>query len=1160
MNIFNNYQILNVVRPLWTLKKIILVMKLFVFWLFCSLGIVQAADSYAQNIKISLDMKNETVANVLDEIANMSDFDFFYNSTQFDLNRKVSITVRDKNVMEVLDDLFDGTDVKYTVLDKKIILSTELGGQQKKQVKTVSGVVKDENGDLIIGANIFVKGSSGNGVITDVDGRYRIALDDPKSILVFSYLGMKSQEIVVGNKSVIDVVLQTDTKLLDEVVVLGYGGQKRKEITGAIASVKVDELPATGAASVTSMLSGKAPGLYTFIASAQPGGRVNLRIRGEASGRSPLIVIDGFPVSGFDNSSAGQFSGGQTESVMASINPDDIESIDILKDASATSIYGSKAAGGVILITTKRGRSGKAQVEFNSSITFSDVYGMPTMLNARDYMIMSNKVLKERFLYDNNVGVYGDVEWEEVKNNFKPRYSEEEIAKFENNPGTNWLDEITRIGIIQNYSVNVTGGSDKTKFMASLGYYDNEGVIKNNSYTKYTAQVNVDQKFNSKVSGGITLNMSRIDMSNIPLDGQAGDLSDIFRAAYTYAPTCPVKDENGDWALMQGAATLSNPVSLLESKNIAQTDHLRGNAFLTWNVIDGLQLKGLVGADIYYGQANHYLPSTVLAGASTGGKAAKNLNTKNDYQVQLLATYNKSYKKHSFSAMLGTEFIQSNWSGFAAGNTNFVTDNFLWNNLGMGADKLPSVSSYGGKSEALSYISRLAYNYGERYFVTANFRVDGSSNFAANHQWGYFPGISVAWDISREPFMDLTDNYLDQLKLRIGFGQTGNDNIGSAFFNYYAPGPKVLWGDRIVSSISLAGLGNPDLKWETQTDFNVGFDFSFFNGRLYGTFEYFNRVISDLLGWRNLSSVNEVTGMSCNLDAKKQTYGYEFSLNSQNVKSKNFTWNTSMTFSYYRDRWLKRDANWKPGINDSEKAYFGELWFYQTDGFFKEGDTFGFSDNGEPIKMIPGTVKIKDIDGYLKDANGNRVLDASGRPMKSGKPDNIIDDADKVLVGINSPFTIGLTNSFNYKNFDLSVNLYGSFNRWRWNPTTSMLTNQRIMLDESLNLSTDLKQAWFSDNQEGVKYPSIMQTGSKIAGGDTGDLFLEKAWFIRFNNIDLGYNFSLKSKGIEQLRFYVSLQNPFIITPYSGSDPETNYRDTSYPNQRNYAFGVQMKF
>ena len=1116
-------------------------------------GLMLAGSLSVNAQKVTFNGERVSLKQAFQKIESVSKYKIAYNATQLDVNKIVTLNQKNVDVLKVLDAILAGTDCTYKINDGYIVITPI----RKETENVVEGTVKDEKGEPIIGATVMVKGTN-TGTITDFDGKFSLNVEDGTNLEI-SYIGYQSRQIKAMKRKSLTVVLREDTEMLDEVVVVGYGSQKRKEITGSVSSMKMNELPATGASSVTQLLSGRAAGLNTNIASAQPGGKVDLRIRGTATGKAPLIVIDGFPVSNFDNASAGMYQSGSTDAILASINPNDIASIDILKDASATSVYGTRAAGGVILITTKRGRTGKTSVEFNGSLMFSKAYGYPKLLNAKDYMLEANRMYKESFMYNNGVGVYGDKEWEDVAADYKPLYSNEEIAKFENNPGTNWVDEIMRTGIIQNYGVSISGGNENTKYFTSLGYYGNQGIIKNNNYNKYTGQINIDQKFSKKISGGLSLNLSRVNMDNVPLqDGYAGE-SDIFRTAFQYAPIYSIKDDEGNYSLMPSASFLSNPVSLLDISSNTRTDRVLGNLFLVWDIIDGLRLKGVIGADINYSQANSYIPSTTVAGASANGKADKVLRTKDDYQAQLLATYNKMFKnKHELGLMFGTEYVQSNWSGFNAGNQDFTTDGFLWNNLGMGAFKTPTVGSYGGKSETLSYVGRVNYNYNQRYYVTANIRIDGSSNFAANHQWGFFPGISLGWDLARESFMERMLDTVDQLKLRVGYGQTGNDDIGSAFFNYYAPGNKVLWGDQVISSIQLAGLGNPDLKWETQTDFNVGIDFSFFKGRLTGSFEYFNRVISDILGKKQLSSIGEVTELAYNLDAKKQTYGYELSLFSKNIDNNNFKWNTSFTFSYYRDRWLKRDSSWKPDINDSEKAYFDELWYYISDGFFKEGDTFGVNENNEPITMIPGTVKIKDIDGYLLDDEGKRVLDENGKPMRTGQPDGKIDKADMVKLGVNAPFTIGLTNSFNYKNFDLGFTFYGKFNSWKVNSMAQLLTEAKLLNEQGMNMSYDVRDVWTSDNQN-AKYPSVLQNRSKINGG-VGDIYLQKAWFIRLSNIDLGYTFNLQKYHIDNLRLYVSLQNPFVITPYKGMDPETDNRAASYPNQRNYAFGVQIRF
>lgn len=1115
-----------------------------------------------QGDAISLNFSNTKVADILKSIEKQSNYYFICNEKLVNLERMVSIHTTNQPLEKVLTEIFGNANVEYLVKGNKVVLTPKgAGNNQDKGASTkivVSGKVTNAAGEAIPGASISIKNTT-QGVVTDIDGHYSFYNVPSNSTLIFSFIGMLPNEVEVLSRRSIDVILNDKQIDLDEVVVVGYGSQKRKEITGSVSSMKMDELPPTGASSVSQLFSGKAAGLNTNLTSAQPGGKMDLRIRGKATGRAPLIVIDGFPVSEFNNASAGQFGAGSTDAVLASINPNDIASIDVLKDASATSVYGTRAAGGVILITTKRGRVGKTSVEFNSSYQFSRLYGLPKLLNAKDYMIQSNRAFKENFMFNNGVGVYGNKEWADVANLYTPKYSDAEIANFDNNKGTDWLKEITRTGVIKNTGVNISGGNDALRYFSSFGYYENEGVVKNNSYDKYTGQINIDQKFGKKVTGGVSLNLSRVNLNNIPLQEGYAESSDILRTAYQYAPIYSVRDADGNYNVMPSASFLSNPVSMLDIKSKTRTDRMLGNVFLAWDIIEGLRVKGVLGADINNSQASSYVPSTTVAGASQNGVASKVLQTKDDYQTQLLSTYNKTFMdKHVLGLTAGVEFVQSNWAGFSASNQDFISDSFYWNNLGIGAFKSPSVGSHAGKSETLSYISRLNYSYDDRLFFTANFRVDGSSNFARNHQWGYFPGVSLGWDIAKESFFENLRENIDQLKIRAGFGQTGNDNIGTAFFNYYTPGDKALWGDQVISAISLAGLGNPDLKWETQTDLNFGLDFSLFKGRLSGSFEVFNREISDILGSKRLSSASEVTVVAANLDSKKQTYGYEFSLFGKVVETSSFKWNSSLTFSYYRDRWLKRDSNWKPDIQDSEKAYFDELWFFVADGFFKEGDTFGVNEQGVPIPMVPGTVKIKDVDGYLIGNDGSRVLDGNGKPMRTGKPDGKIDNADLVKRGVNAPFSIGFTNSFTYQNFDLNVSIYGKFNAWKWNSVKALLVEPKLINEQGMNQSYDILDSWSSDNQNGM-YPSVLQNRTRIAGG-IGDMFLQKAWFIRISNIDFGYTFPLKKYKIENLRLFVSLQNPFVITPFKGMDPETDNNTTSYPNQRNYGFGIQLKF
>ncbi|MDR0575012.1 MAG: carboxypeptidase-like regulatory domain-containing protein, partial [Tannerella sp.] len=445
---------------------------------------------------------NMTLAELIQQIERQSDYLFIYNETEIDVKMKLpSLPLKTENVTSLLSAALANTPVHFLIENKNIILNTRKL-QEEKQSILISGVVMDETGELLIGANVSIKGSS-EGVITNVDGEFILNVESD-AVLVVSYLGYIPQDIPVRNKTRLEVVLKEDSKTLEEVVVIGYGKLKRKEITGSHTSVKMNTIPPVGGATITQFLGGKAAGLTATVASAQPGGRVNLQIRGSASNRQPLIIVDGFPItSSFYNVSSGEFGAGDTDAVLASINPNDILSIDILKDASATSIYGSKAAGGVILITTKRGSGIEPRVEGIANVGWSHAYNIPDLLDATDFMYETNRAIKERFMYDNQIAPYGKRQWGEVGlPEYKDRYLPGDFETWKGRKGTNWFDEISRIGKVQNYGANIQGGIQSSKYYASFGYFSQEGVIKNNNYNKFTAQINIDQKFGEKATLG----------------------------------------------------------------------------------------------------------------------------------------------------------------------------------------------------------------------------------------------------------------------------------------------------------------------------------------------------------------------------------------------------------------------------------------------------------------------------------------------------------------------------------------------------------------------------------------------------------------------------------------------------------------------------------
>ena len=1141
------------------IKKVLTIMRNVVFMMFVVVFQITATSSYSQETRFSVRENGIELSDLFRQIEKQSEFLFFYLDADVK-DIRVNVNVKNDNVQAILNKVLKGTDLTFIVNDRNVNIlhkSRLAASHQQPAKRQITGMVTDETGENVIGANVVEKGTT-NGVITDIDGKFSLNVSEDASLQI-SYIGYIPQEISVGNQQNIIVTLLEDTQSLDEVVVVGYGTVKKRDLTGAVSSVRQKDLPPAANTSIAHMLSGRAAGLTAIQLSAQPGGSVNMQIRGQASNRSPLIVIDGFPQTGFSQPGGGYVANpGNVETSLNSINPNDIESIEVLKDASATAIYGSRAAGGVILITTKRGKEGKVEVNYKATVSTQRMYGLPTMLGVRDFMTQTNEVFKETWMRDNLVYPYGTKTYDQAvtesleagRGIWEARYSESQI----NNPpvGTDWLGQITRNGFLHEHNLSVNGGTDKTKYMISVGYYDQEGVLMNNNMSRFTSRFNLDQTFSKYISGGITANISQIKTDNVPLGTGANENSGIIRAAMEYNPLISVKDENGNYSVDPQAAFHVNPASLWEITDRSVTERLLMTSYLQVKPFEGFSVRALLGVDRNQGTRNYYLPTTVIFGAREGGYASIYKTDKTDYTFNTIANWVKEFGNHSLAAMGGFEYQKFNWNGLGAYNSGFPYDGVLWYNLAAGEREKPGVSSNGGSSNNKSYIFRINYSYMNRYLLTFNFRADGSSNFSPNYRWGYFPGISVAWKINEESFMKETSGWLSELKIRAGYGRTGNDNI-SGIYTYYATGWNYILDGKYTNGIGLNTLGNPNLKWETQTDINLGLDFGLLNQRITGTVEYFDRKVTDILGNKNLMSYQEVNIIAANLDAEKQSRGFEFMLRSNNLNSRNFTWTTDFNVTYYRDRWKKRDESWRPDINSNYYAYFDEMWYYLSDGLVGVDD----KEYIEQFGAIPGTIKIKDVNGYLLDADGNRVLDADGKPQYSGVTDGKIDNADLVKIGVNTPYSVGLNNSFTFKGLDLSLYFYGMFNRWRVNDTRSFYSIESFRLQYSQNMYDEVKDRWSYANMDS-KNPSIFQTNAKYG---IGDFYLEKAWFIRCRNITLGYTLpkTVTKNVFSNARVFVDIQNPFVITPYTGTDPETDQM-AAYPNQRTFSVGIDVKF
>ena len=1115
-----------------TFKKTIKIMKLTVLMLAICLSQVVAA-TYAQTAKLNVSAKNETLENVLKQIEKQSEFLFFYNLEEINKNEKISITKKDANIQDILDTIADKTGLRYTIKDRHIVLTNEKSlpiTASTLQTRKVTGTVSDAFGP-ITGANIIEKGTT-NGTTTDMDGNYSIEVSDGATLQV-SFIGYIQQEIVVKGKNVINVLLKEDTQTLEEVVVVGYGVQKKRDLTGAISSVSMDDTPINTYSTVSHALAGKASGLQVTQNSAQVGGGSTFRIRGAAStgaGNDPLIIIDGFPVSSGSSLGSGtRYDAGSTDNVLASLNPNDIESIEILKDASSTAIYGSRAGHGVIIVTTKRGKAQKAQVRYSGNVSIQNMKNGYKSLSGAEYMQQYNRYTYEDYLKSNGLDVYKgyvSVADGHIAPEYVPTYSEADIANAGN---TDWFDAVTRTGMMHSHNVSVNGGTESTQYMASLSYMNQAGIVKNNDLERFTGKINLDQQISKYVKAGISLNINRNTLDNVPLGKGEFENAGILSAAAMFNPNLPIYDEEGNYSVNPYFTQTPNPVSLLEITDKSVKDRLLASGYVQVEPIKGLLLRANLGIDRQYEKRKVYLPKTTMYGLQANGQANINQSDRNDYLMDLTATYSKDFGNHSLTALLGYSYQQFNYESVSAGNQDFLIDSFLYNNLGAGNYAKPSVGSSAEKSALGSYFGRINYSYLGRYLLTATLRADGASNFDPDHRWGYFPSVSAGWRFSDEAFMQSMNTVLSNGKLRVSYGQTGNSNVGNRTMDLFYTGFNNVFGNASYTGVYASQLGNPLLTWETTKEFNVGLDLGFFDNRLSTTVEYFNRTISDLLvKEKSLPSYNEVTTIASNIGETK-SQGFEFTLNSVNISTRDWSWATDVTLSFYRDRWKERDPNWKPAAYESVDDWIRPIFAYESNGLLQPGEKAP----AHQAALLPGQVKLIDRNN-----------------------DGILNDEDKILLGSEDPaFIFGFNNTLRYKNFDFNIYFYGEANRIKGSSYYESWATMGYGLTQGRNASKGYMDTWTHDNQRAI-YPNILSAGDN----GTGDYFYKKISYIRCRNITLGYTIPVSKNILNSIRVYADVNNPFVITNWNGLDPETEGNQYSYPNVTSFSFGVDVTF
>lgn len=1043
-----------------------------------------------------------------------------------------------------------------------LILLLCCGMALKAQERTVTGTVTAENdGKALAGVSVLVKGTT-TGATTNADGTYSIIVPGGNVSLVFSFIGYTSQEVVLKNKTSVNIILVNEHKSLDDVVVIGYGTQKKRDLTGAVSSVKTKDLVISSGPEIGNMLKGKVAGLTIRQNSAQPGGGLDILIRGAGSvnaSNAPLFVVDGFPITELQQpESGGRYQAG-TQSILNSFNPNDIESIEVLKDASATSIYGSRAANGVVLITTKRGSEGGVKVQYSNNFSIQKYKNPFDVLPLNEWMQVRNEAGQEQWDFDNGVIPYGtrtraEAEANPVNGPYIKLYTQNAINNV--GRGTDWFKLVTRDGATAQHNLSMSGGTKYTKYLLSGNLYDQKGVVENSGFKRYSIRANIDQEINKYVKVGLNLTASRIDNLNAQLGGDQFENSGIIRAAIQQGPHITAIEDDGTYPLNPQLALQPNPYSLLTISDEGRIERMLANFFVDITPIKNLTIKLKAGMDRGYAKRQSYLPTTTLHGALEHGRAFVSNTDKDDYLLEATANYTKTLStSHKFDLLAGVSQQKFINRFSSAGATGFITDAFLWNNLGAGSIQLPT-NSAGSKNVIASYFGRLNYNYKGRYLFTATVRTDGASVFAANNKWGTFPSAAVAWNVAEEPFFEKFKKTFSQLKFRFSYGQTGNATINSNAFAAYSAYPAWLSGnDARLIGVSLSRLENPDLKWETTTGTNFGLDFSLFNGKVDGSLEVFNNVISDLLATKSLNSYQQINTIIANV-GKTQSKGFEITINTRNIQTNNFQWRTMFALSRFKDNWKERASDWKPNIYENANDPIRAMYSRIADGILQVGETVPVS---QPL-LKPGMIKIRDIDGFARDGSGNPTVDANGRFIKTGKPDGRIDDADTKLIGTFDPsFMAGITNMITYKDFTLNFDFNALFGRRMADPNyTAYGISAYGVYSNGYNALRSVKNRWTPTN------PSTTQPSSfwGFSPYSVGDFFLQDAWFIRLQNVSLGYNIPRKilKNVFSSARVHVDAQNLFVISPYTGVDPETDSYTAAYPYIRTFTIGLNLNF
>jgi len=1077
-------------RPRRYLFKLLLTMKLVAVLL--TVTILQAgAKSYAQ--KVTINVKQASIASVLDQIQQQTGYDFLYNSTHLQGTKTVDLNFRNAALNEVLEACFSGQPLTYeientTVLIHRKKISTPVPDAEIVQ-REISGRVTDQQNQPLEGVTVAAKGTN-SVTTTDHAGRFNISTPQQATTLVFTLVGFEPQEHSIGSSNNLNVSLSPSLSDLDEVVIIGYGSVKKGDVTGAIGSVDRDAIVRTANIQAAGAIQGQVAGVNLLKLNGKPGDDYNIEVRGLNSigkDNAPLVVIDGV-------------MGG----TLNSLNPADIEKIDVLKDASATAIYGSRGSNGVIIVTTRQGVSGKNRIAYDGYIGMKTPTNLPDMMDGPQFVAQFNEI---------------------IKNGGNRYFDEKEQQNIANGTYTDWIDLLLQNGMQTSHNVSLSGGNENSRHFFSAGYLSEEGNVPAEKFNRLTLKANIDGKINNWINAGTS--------TYISYSVQDQGSNEALRSAYRLRPTGDAYDENGEllfWPTTSDSQTPNALFDPLNVKNEFRNFRVFGNLFVELKLLDGLAFRSTVSP---------YLES-IRNGVFAGRYSKKNTGTKNGsgeyntnfnlaYTLDNILSYNNTYKSHTFGGVLASSMVV-NRNEEAKQNVEDLPFDSYWYNTGS-AGNINSISSNLTEWALLSYMARFNYSFKDRYQLTLTGRADGSSKLAEGHKWAFFPSAAIAWRVSDEEFLS-NARTLSNLKVRLSYGVVGNDAVDP--YSTQAAIAQTLydWGGNAALGFAPGAIANRSLGWERSREINLGLDFGFFKNRVSGSVDIYNRKTEDLILSRALPQHTGFESITANVGSTSNK-GVEVALGTVNILTDNFSWKTNFTFSRNRNKIVELygdnqdDVGNKWFIGQPIQVHYAEVF----DGIWQLDE----AEEAAVYDAEPGQVKVKDLNGDQK-----------------------ITDLDRTIIGSPLPKWIGgITNMFSYKGLDFSFMLYSRQGSMVYSPF-----HHSNFAREWNGRYNKLNVNYWTETNPSNEWPAPNNTG----GREREELkAYVDASFVRVQNITLGYTFSaniLNRLKMSGLRLYVTANNPLIFTDYAGFDPEWSEQNTFNMGVSSavYLFGANISF